>query len=254
MTSDSPLEKAGQAILPGPPDSLGLDPDYALRKFFKDQEWTVKTGIGGIFNAMALGLFCLVPLAFPISVCLIAIVQGYSLRVLRTYIRDKDAPLPPWNEWFDLFVSGMSWIALTTMYFFMVMFFAYVSLAAGSLVHATKTVDPNFVVWAGSTMIGIKVMSAFFHFFTSVLMANFADEESMPAGFAFIKVVKRIVAAPGDFVCAWIIGIGIQSLFFFVPCLTLIGIFLLPTTIFTSQLLSAKIMAQAWRSSEAEIS
>lgn len=226
----------------------GLDPDRALKRFFRDRDWTVKTGVGGIFNALALAIFLMWPVLFPLSVILIALVQGYLLKTLRTFIKDKDAVLPAWNDWFDLFVSGMSWIALMTMFHFLVLSFAYLSLIAGSLLHTTKVGSADFMLWAAGTIIGIKLAVSFFMFFASVLMANFAEGESMPSGFAYFKVLKRIFTCPGDFLCAWILGIGIQFVFFAVPCITLVGIIVLPTAIFTSQLLAVIVMAQAWRS------
>lgn len=241
----SNLQKSAIAIR-----NSGLDPDSALAGFFRNQnqDWTVKTGIGGIFNALALALFCVNPLLFPVSVCLLAMVQGYALRTLRAYIKDENGPMPPWDDWFDLFVSGMSWIAIMVLFGFLLMTFSMFCMIGGILAQSSKSMDPNFVLWAGGTMVGIKLIGAWLAFFLAVLMANFAEEESMPAGFAYFKVMKRMLLAPGDFLCAWMIGVGLQLMFFVVPCITIIGIFLLPTSMFTAQILSSIIMAQAWRS------
>lgn len=230
-------------------NDTGLDPNKSLTRLFKEDNWSVKTGIGGIFNALALALVCINPLCFPLSICLMALVQGYVLKTLRQKIKDPDSGLPNWDNWFDLFVSGMSWIALMTMFFFILMFAFYICLIVGALMNASKTMNPNFMLWMAGTAISIKLLSAWFSLFTQTLMANFAQEESMASGFAYFKVLKRLSLNPRDFLSAWILGIGVQFLFFVAPIATVIGAFFLPTTIFVSQLLSASFMAQAWYSS-----
>ena len=230
----------------------GLDPNLSFKLLFKDKDWTLKTGIGGIFNALSVGLFCINPLFFPVSICLMALVQGYVLKILREKIADQNAQLPKWSDWFDLFVSGMSWIALMTMFFFVVMIILQGCFFLGALLHTSKAVDSSFVYWASLTILSINLVSAWFLFFSAVLMANFAKEESMVAGFQYLKVLGKISKQPKDFICAWLLGVGIQALFFFVPLVTVVGALFLPTTVFISQLLTASIMAQAWRSASLE--
>lgn len=226
----------------------GLDPNLSFKLLFKDKEWTLKTGIGGIFNALSLGLFCINPLFFPVSICLMALVQGYVLKITREKIVDQNSQLPKWSDWFDLFVSGMSWIALMTMFFFIVLIMMQGCLLLGALLHVSKAVDSSFIYWASLTILSLNLIGAWFLFFSSVLMANFAQEESMMAGFQYIKILGKISKQPKDFVCAWLLGVGIQFLFFVIPLMTVVGALFLPTTVFVSQLISASIMAQAWRS------
>ena len=230
----------------------GLDPNGTLKSLFKDKDWNLKSSIGGVFNVLALLLVFLNPLLFPVSVCLMALVQGYCLRTMRVIIKEGKTGLPPWGDWFDLFVSGMSWLAILTLFIFALFSVFCLSLITGSLFHASRTFEPSFVFWAAGTIIGIKLLAFWFLFFTSCLMANFAEEESMPAGFAYAKTFRRIIAAPKDFVCAWLIGAGLIIAFIVLPVLTIVGAFLLPTTIFIAQLLAASLIAQVWRSTASD--
>jgi uncharacterized membrane protein len=97
-------------------------------------------------------------------------------------------------------------------------------------------------------IISITVISLWLtaSFFIPFLMVNFAQEECFKAGFAFAKVTSMVKTQFGSFLTCWLIIIGINLAALVLPILTLIGIFLIPTTIFIAQVVSCALAAQAW--------
>ncbi len=228
----------------------GLDPNMAVKSFFQDSEWIHKTALGGVMNASSMVLLFLVvdsPILIPVMFSLWALNTGYILRTIRERIQVPNGRLPAWNEWQDLFVSGMSWLAVTTGFLIFLATLIGTDLLISSFIGLLK-IPILFTVWMSGSIILLLTLSFLFHLLLLATMANFAQEESMNSAFAFIKVFKRIGARPGDFFSAWMLGMGIQFLSVAAPCATIIGIFFLPSTVFAGQLINASLIAQAWKS------
>ncbi len=77
-------------------------------------------------------------------------------------------------------------------------------------------------------------------------MVNFAVEENLRAGFAYIKVLKCLIKNPAQLFSGFLLAIGIQLGFVLIPCLTIIGVFLVPSSYFAGQVLSSLILARHW--------
>lgn len=240
------------AVEPCPP-FVGLDPNLAVKSFFQDPDWILKTAIGGVMNASSMLLFLLIresPVLIPLMFSLWALNTGYVLRTIRERLKVPNGRLPIWNDWQDLFVSGMSWLAVMTgLLIFLVTITATDLLVASILTSIKAKPFPLLsTLWMSGSIILIFSLSFLINLLLVATMANFAEEESMNSAFAFIKVLKRISKRPGDFISAWMLGMGIQFLSIAVPCATVIGIFFLPSTVFAGQLLTASLIAQAWKS------
>lgn len=234
---------------------LGLDPNLAVKSFMQDPDWILKTAIGGVMNASSMVLLFLIresPILIPIMFSLWAINTGYVLRTIRARIKVPNGYLPAWNDWQDLFVSGMSWLAVMTGFLIVLVTVSATDLLVASILSNIKTppFPLLFTLWMSGSIILIVTLSFLLNLLYVATMANFAQEESMNSAFAFIKVLKRISKRPGDFFSAWMLGMGIHFLSIAVPCATIIGIFFLPSTVFAGQLLTASIIAQAWKSAE----
>ncbi len=227
----------------------GLDPDQAVKAVFDDPTWMSKALFGASLNLLALIIFVFNPLFIPLCFCLWALTTGYALRHLRSTIANRNAALPSWNAWLDLFVSGMSWLAVITGFLFLIWTLSVGSILLGATIGAIKTSSTLFIYWAGGTFVGIALISFLLNFFLAGLMANFAAEENMRAAFSWLKVWRQIFRTPREFVCAWMIGIGLQTLAIALSLITVIGIVVMPTAIFVTQLISAGLMAHAWSSS-----
>lgn len=231
----------------------GLDPNLAIKSFFKDPDWVLKTAVGGVWNASSLLLMFFLniyPVLIPIIFTLWAINTGYVLRVMRTKLRDPEGVLPTWNDWQDLFVSGMSWLAIITGIIVVFLFLGATNLLIASILAAIKQYTQLFALWMSASIIFLLAFSLLTNLVLVATMANFAQEENTMAAFAFFKVLKRIWKRPGDFFAAWMLGIGIQALSIILPACTIIGIFFLPSTIFAGQLIASTLLAQAWASAE----
>ncbi|MBX9696414.1 MAG: DUF4013 domain-containing protein [Cyanobacteria bacterium] len=230
------------------PDVLrkGIDPDMAVRAVFDDPAWMSKALFGASLNLLALIILIFNPLFIPLCFCLWAISTGYVLKHLRGTIADRRAPLPSWSGWMDLFVSGMSWLAVITGFGFLVWAMVVGSLLLGATIGAIKTSSTYFIYWAGGTFIGLAIFGFVLNFLLAVLMANFAAEENMRAAFSWIKVCRRVLQSPNEFICAWMIGVGLQALAVALPVITILGIVVLPTAIFVTQLISVGLIGHAW--------
>lgn len=235
-----------------PTARTGLDPNLAVKSFFQDPDWVFKSAVGGVMNASSLVLLLLIrehPILIPICFSLWAINTGYVLRTIRERLTDPAGRLPAWTDWQDLFVSGMSWLAVTTGFLIMLVTFAATGLLIASILSALKEYSYLFALWTSGSIILIITLSLVLNLMLAATMANFAQEERMNAAFAIIKVLRRIFNRPGDFFAAWMLGIGIQWLSVLVPCVTIVGVLFLPSTVFAAQLITASLIAQAWASS-----
>src|SRR5690349_11850493 len=91
-----------------------LDPDLAVKAFFGDPQWLFKTGIGGFLNVVSFILCALSYMLIPVAFLIWGVVTGYVLRAARLHIKDPAGKLPEWNDWMDLLISGLTWMAIYT--------------------------------------------------------------------------------------------------------------------------------------------
>lgn len=219
-----------------------FDADLAVKGFFRDPEWMFKAGIGGMINAGGLVTGLANPLMFPVLLALSALTMGFSMRAVRFRALEIEDKLPEWNEWLELFVSGLTWIALQFGYWSLVVGFATILIMVGLKLETPQTLN-YWIVTAVLLMIAAALKVSFF---TSYLMVNFALEENLKAGFAIKEVVKRAWRDPSGLVGAWLLTLGLTGASVIAPSLTIVGIFFVPSTIFAAQVMSADILTQAW--------
>lgn len=234
-----PLEVAGS-----------LDPNAAIRSFFRDPTWRLKASIGGTFNACSLLLLVLNPVLLPLSVLLWSVVCGYTLKVMRVKIKDPEAPLPPWNDWLDLLISGLTWFAIYTGAILLVMSVLTISMIFGAIQGSIYANDPRFVTWAVITLTLVSIAWMAVALFTTFVQANFAEEERTIAAFAVRKIMRMFRQHCGTLVLTWLLGVGISAVALIVPICTIIGITFLPMTCFIASTVCATMVAQAWRAAK----
>lgn len=219
-----------------------FDADLAVRGFFKDPEWMFKVGIGGVINAAALVLALANPLLFPVLIALSAITCGYSQRAVRFRALGVEEKLPEWNEFLELTVSGLTWIALQFGFWTIVVGFATTLFMLGS--NLSNPATENAWIVGGILLIAMAIIKM--SFVTSYLMVNFAIEENLKGGFAFLEVGKRVWRDPLGLWSAWLLALGLQIASVVAPAITLIGIFFVPSTFFAANVMAADILTQAW--------
>lgn len=231
----------------------GLDPDEALATYFRDPDWMFKTGMGGMFNATSLVFLFLNTMLIPVSFCLWALVGGYVMRAARLKLQ-SETKLPDWNEWNDLIVSGLTWLAVYTGHVLLVAIAFFALLLTGIGTGAISAFQPGFVQWAFSALLGFSLISSTISFLSPLFMVSLAQEESMPAAFAAGKVWRHLSRRPGEFLLAWLISIGLGWAAILLPSITVLGIPLIPSTLFVAQVLGALMFAQVWKAAEAQLS
>lgn len=226
-----------------------LDANLAVKSYFQDPDWMFKTGIGGTITAASIVLSIMDPvhfMLFPISLALAGVSTGYVLRTIRQRLSEPEKPLPKWDDWGDLFMSGITWIAVQ---FGISVLAATVITIVIMVCYATVVKSSAFVTPMLEAGLFCILATVFWtHFISTFLMVNFAKEEKLGAGFAVIPVLRRIRKNSPLFLLTWALATAIQVFSVLVSAITILGIFIIPSVYFASQLVAASLLAQAWRS------
>jgi hypothetical protein len=226
------------------PTTFDLANSY--KAIFKDPEWPLKTTIGGFINYTALGVVLFNPAFIPFCVVLWAISTGYLLRSLRLSAAGELEKLPDWTDWLDLIISGLSWLSIAAGFFFFALSLFVVSLLVGVAYGISHIYKPNFLVWSETTFLGVFILSLAQNFFLTVLMANFAEEERMAAGFAWRKGLRRMAKAPLELATVWLASSALTIMALVLPTMSLIGVLFTPFCYFLAQIISSRMMGQTW--------
>ncbi len=226
------------------PTTFDLANSY--KAIFKDPEWTFKTTIGGFINYLALGAFLYNPNLIPLCFVLWAISTGYLLRSIRLSAAGELEKLPSWSDWLDLIISGLSWLSIAAGFFFFALSLLAMSLLIGAGFDISHISKPNFLVWSEATFLGLFFLCLTQNFFLTVLMANFAEEERMAAGFAWRKSLRRIAKAPVELITVWLAGSSLTLMALVLPPMSLIGALLTPFCYFLAQIISTRMIGQTW--------
>ncbi|HEY9791023.1 MAG TPA: DUF4013 domain-containing protein [Candidatus Obscuribacterales bacterium] len=231
---------------------VGIDADKAVRQFTVDSVWKQKIGFGSMLTA-AWFLIAIMdvrtPLFLPVALAIAGCVTGYLLRVVRERIQFPDAKrLPEWDEWADLFMSGITWIAIQ----FGICVLAMIMITSTLILSIYAAITPNAysVVIAETSLIVIVLVALWTSFLSTFLWVNFAIEERVTAAIDLGKVREQVRRNPGQFWMAWALSCSLQFIAIVIPAMTVIGIVLIPTTFFAAQILSAHLLVQAWTSVE----
>jgi uncharacterized membrane protein len=229
-----------------------IDADFAVQTFRKDANWMPKVGVGGILNAICLLLVGAVPQGgpwlLPVALAVWALVNGYLIRTAKKYQDDPAGKLPEWDTWGDLLFGGLTWVAVQ---------FGWSVLAAIPITIAIIMSSIGLSMYSNSLItvtvliatIGLTMLFVFLgtHLLVSYLLLNFAAEEKLSAGFNIPRVMIFLIRSPKRLLTAWVLAFQLQVMAFLVPAITVLGILLIPSTLFGAQLLGVAIMAQAWR-------
>ncbi len=231
--------------------SFNSPPDVGqlMRNLFAD-DWMPKTGLGGLFCGGAVIAILFSFVCLPLFAALWALTIGYCLRCIRLKLDDPEAKLPDWNEWGDLFMSGITWLALQTGTWIISAAINFSVLVFCITYGFTEKSEIASLCWAIGGMLFVFVNSAVVTLYSSYLMVNFAIEENVAGGLALRKVTTAIILAPKRLIAGFLLALGIQWLMTVIPSSTIIGVIFAPQMYFASQLISALILAQHWKEPE----
>jgi hypothetical protein len=241
-------------------DSDGLDPNRAFALFFKDPDWKIKAGLGAVLNAGTLSVVAsgavVLPLV-PIAFLILAAVQGYTLRVIRNELKSDNLQdqslelLPKWNEWLDLMISGLTWLAVVCSQWIVIFLIVTGALFIGQHYGALNAQSTSFKPWFLATSMAVSVSVFFASFFLPLLMVNFAEQEKVTAALAVDEAFARLKRRPLDFLAVWMINLSLFTLGLIVPTITIFGIFFVPLVLFIIGTINAIMLAQVWKSAKA---
>ncbi|HEY9712958.1 MAG TPA: DUF4013 domain-containing protein, partial [Chroococcales cyanobacterium] len=155
---------ADKVVLPG-----GLDPNQALSVYFKEPNWRSKTLIGGLLNFGAFMALCLHRILIPVAFLFMAVVIGYQLRVMRTKMVDANAVLPKWDDWADLCISGLTWIAVVCGQAMVVISVATIVLMVGSANTMINASNSKFMLWGACAVGLVSITWILVAFFSTML-------------------------------------------------------------------------------------
>ena len=233
-------------------EAPGLDPDAAIRFYFRDPDWKIKTALGSLLICSALLLILsfkfFLPL-FPLAFLLWAVVQGYILRLMRAVIRGSANILPTWDDWLELVVSGLTWLAILTGQLMVMATVATLTLIVGGKYGLVNPLSPHFKTWFLISASALSATTFVASFFFPLLMANFAEQEKVLSALSIDEALKRLIRKPKEYVTVWLLNLGIFWLALLLPAITVIGIFFIPLALFLANTLSAILLAQVWRAS-----
>jgi Protein of unknown function (DUF4013) len=234
------------------PVSAAFDVDVAVKRFFADPDWMFKTGLGGVLTAACMLIAVMDPrhlFLLPVSLAIAAVLCGFLLRVTRLRISKPDAPrIADWGDWGDLFMSGITWIAIQ--FGINVLACGMISVALILAFYSLATPGAFTTAIAETALLVSLLVILWTSFLSTYLWVNFAVEECVPGGLALRKVTRVIRKRPAVFWIAWALSCALQIVAVIVPAVTVIGVFLIPTTLFASQIVSAHLLALAWSSSD----
>jgi hypothetical protein len=226
--------------------------DQALTLLFAEPNWTFKVGIGCLINGTAFALLLLNPVLLPISFCLWSLAWGYILATINAKVKDPASKLPEWNNLLELLMAGGTWIPAWLGHCFIFFLFAFGLVAIGESTGMDNVLSRSFVPWASATWSVIMILAPLLSFFSLYLMVNFAVKQQITSAFAVKEVLGKFRRERRQFLEAWLIHTGLIYLATLVPILTLIGVFMIPSTLFLAQLIGCLIVSQAWHATNLE--
>lgn len=222
------------------------DMALALSSLTQEKNWLPKILIGSLFIFAGHTIFHVNHFFLPFAVMLNGVASGYLLRVMRSSMKGDYKTLPEWNQWLDLMISGVSWTAICLSFFFCGMTIVLALALWGLGQHVVNVLSPQFSTWGLTSFLSLYGYIVLVSAFTSILMANFAEEEKMLAGFAWRKVLVRIAKNPVLLISAWLSGWTLTFVAWVVPLLTVVLSMLAPFFLFMAQVIAARLMGTAW--------
>lgn len=223
--------------------------NQTIKQLFSEPEWTLKIGTGCLINGAAWGLL-LVNIGFlPISFCLWSCASGYILMTAASKFNDPGSKLPAWSNILELMTGGGIWIALCLAHFALLPVVLSGCLLFGEMSGLDNVANNGFIPWAAVSWSMVAILMPVISLFSLYLMINFAIKQESKSAFALKDVFRRLCRQPRLLAQAWLIQTGLVFLAVILPILTLLGVCLVPSTLFVAQLIGSCLAVNAWRAS-----
>jgi len=218
-----------------------------FRQIATDPDWTFKIGIGCLINGAAFGLLLINLMLLPLCFCLWSLTAGYILMTVSAIVKEPECKLPTWQNLLELLIGGGIWLTVSVSHFLIPLLAGFASLFLAESMGLDNCLKTCFLPWAISTWSVMIILAAVIAFFSTYLMINFAVKQSIFAAFNIKDIASQLKRRPGALIQAWLLQAGLIYLAILVPIATVVGILIIPSTLFCAQLIGSSILAHAWR-------
>jgi len=165
-----------------------MDIERILRQPAKDQQWILKTVIGGVLLFIPVVSF---------------VAYGYLLETAKKGMQNSDE-LPPWENWLDMFVKGFMVSVISVVYLLVpltVMVLGW-GLGSASMIHGGyQTWDT--VGFGAASLVGL-VLALVFGFFVPMAWIHYAACDRFRAALEFGVLWERIRAVFKEYFLAYL--------------------------------------------------
>ena len=199
----------------------------------ESDDWIKTVLIGGILIFFGL---LLVPLF---------LVYGYIMRTISGVLANDPSP-PVFEEWGELFVSGvLAWV-VSVVYLLVPLIVAGITVG-GSIAAIATGSEIGAAAGTGGLLVGLTVsaiLSLVFGYLAVVALVNFAREGRFGAAFDF-DIIKT-VALDRDYAIAWLVSVGVFLIAGIVSAIPFVGWIITPFVSFYAAIVAANLWADGF--------
>jgi len=201
-----------------------------------DSEWIKKILIGGILLIIPIINF---------------IIGGYYIKTLRGSIEGKPG-LPEWDDWGDLFITGLMVAIIGLIYMLIPLIVLFVSIG-GVITAAISSGD--FSVGSISAIVGGSLFSVVLMLIVFLVLpmalSIYAKEDSIGAAFRIGEILSRIKSIPGDYIISIIVLYALLFIVNLVAAIPILGWVIVIFANFYIVLVASKMFGEVYASSNA---
>ena len=232
------------ASQPGPAGGGSIDFGRAFQFYFEDPDWLKKTLIGG-----ALFFFGLVGLvALFAGVILLAMVNGYMMRVMQRAYAGDPRPLPEWEDYGGLMRDGFKLLLLWLGYgaiFYGIPMVAIVAMGFVSAAARSDAVSGIMALFILLMQLLTMVLGLGLAIYMPSAVARMTLYQRLGAGFEFKENLALIKRNPGNYFLAFLIVLVVGLVASVAGCaLCLVGIFF---AVFWAQCVQGYVLGEVVR-------
>jgi len=201
-----------------------------------DSEWIKKILIGGILLIIPIINF---------------IIGGYYIKTLRGSIEGKPG-LPEWDDWGDLFITGLMVAIIGLIYMLIPLIVLFVSIG-GVITAAISSGD--FSAGSISAIVGGSLFSVVLMLIVCLVLpmalSIYAKEDSIGAAFRIGEILSRIKSIPGDYIISIIVLYALLFIVNLVAAIPILGWVIVIFANFYIVLVASKMFGEVYASSNA---
>lgn len=203
-----------------------MDYSKALSFTFADESWLKKIALGGLFNFIAFftGIFFFIGF-FAI---------GYTVEVIRNVLRDKEKPLPEWNDMGKKFVDGLLVAIICFVYLIVIG-----GLGALWIVYVATSEQFSGGTEAFLIVLGSLAIAAALAIFVAAGVIQYATSDNFGKAFNLQEIFELIGYDFGHFI-AILLFVAILQFFLFLVGLGILS----PFTTFWGMVVEAHLLGQ----------